>query len=104
MEFFCFIKNSTIMNLKERFPLSLKLLGLNYGFTHNQFIAVMTLHRSEQIIKLAHKEWENEQDTTFDNSNWRWYLSYVSMKNEATFEHFNWLLNNATKKNISNNN
>ena len=86
------------MNLKERFPLSLKLLGLNYGFTHNQFIAAMSLHRSEQIINLAHKEWESEQNSSFDTSNLRWYLSHVSMKNEATFEHFNWLLNNNISK------
>lgn len=81
-------------NLKERFPKSLSLLGLNYGFTQNQFIAIMTLQRSDKIKKLAYEEWQREQDPIYDNSNWRYYLSYVCMDNNENLDnHYKYLLN-----------
>ena len=72
------------MSLKERFPESLTRLGLNYGFTDLEFRVAMSFLRSDELRQLAHREWESEQDPLYDNSNWRWYLSYVSMKNEYT--------------------
>tara|TARA_B100000886_G_scaffold134591_1_gene90827 strand:- start:1462 stop:1725 length:264 start_codon:yes stop_codon:yes gene_type:complete len=72
------------MSLKERFPESLRRLGLNYGFTDLEFRVAMSFLRSDELRQLAHREWESEQDPLYDNSNWRWYLSYVSMKNEYT--------------------
>ena len=72
------------LSLKDRFPQSLKLLGLNYGFSQKQFNAIMVLQRSDELRELAHQEWLNEQNPFYDDSNWRWYLSYVSMKNEYT--------------------
>lgn len=83
------------LSLKDRFPQSLKLLGLNYGFSQKQFNAIMVLQRSDELRELAHQEWLNEQNPLYDDSNWRWYLSYVSMKNEPSVDlHYNLQLKN----------
>ena len=65
------------------FPKSLAMLGLSPGFTHKQFREVMKLERTDSHRELAHTEWEAlpELDSTY---HYRWYLSYVSMKNEYT--------------------
>ncbi len=55
------------------FPRSLVLMGLNPNFTHQQFIEVIHLERSEQICALA-----------YDNHPYRWYLSYLQMSSEYT--------------------
>jgi hypothetical protein len=72
--------------LKDRFPISLKRLGLSYGFSDKEFRVAMSFLRSDELRELAHKEWESEQDPLYDNCNWRWYLSYVSMKNKFTVD------------------
>ena len=68
------------------FPRSLALLGLNPGFTHEQFCSIMEFYRSDEIRELAHQEWLGLQGPEHDNSCYRWYLSYVSMKNEHTID------------------
>ena len=58
----------------------------------------MCLERSDELRELAYKEWESEQAPEYDNVlNYRWYLSYVSMKNEYT-QDFNYIVN--SKKNL----
>ncbi len=67
------------------FPQSLALLGLSPGFTNKQFMEVLQLERSDSLRNQAHEEWLAEQDPDLDDVfNYRWYLSYVSMKNEFT--------------------
>jgi len=67
------------------FPRSLALIGLSPGFTPAQFKSAMQFERSDSTRELAHKEWLKEQDPIYDNvCNFRWYLSYVSMKNIYT--------------------
>ena len=75
-----------MLTLEERFPVSLKRLGLSYGFSMKEFRVAMSFLRSDELRQLAHQEWESEQDPSYDNSNWRWYLSYVSMTNESTVD------------------
>ena len=62
-------------------PLSMRLVGLEPGFTHQQWEQVMEKkNRHEinvQILYLAYQEWENEQSPQLDGSPWRWYLSYL---------------------------
>ena len=77
----------------ERFPKSLRMIGLEPGFTNQQFNAAMTLLRSEDLRKLAHEEWKQEQSEEYDNQNYRWYLSYVSSSNEVNTE-FKYMCNN----------
>ena len=76
----------TELNRNNRFPKSLSILGLTPGFTHKQFCIVMDFERSDDLRMLAHSEWESEQKLEYDHSNWRWELSYVSMKNEYTID------------------
>ena len=67
------------------FPKSLSMLGLSPEFTQQQFSEVMKIERSDSLRKIAHKEWEEQQSPELDDKfNYRWYLSYVSMKNEYT--------------------
>ena len=67
------------------FPSSLALIGLSPGFTSEQFKAAMIPERSDWVRNKAHQEWLEEQVPEKDNTfNYRWYLSYVSMKNEYT--------------------
>ena len=66
------------------FPRSLLAIGLSPGFTHKQFCCAMEFERSEEICALAHQEWLDLQGPENDNSSYRWYLSYVSMKSEYT--------------------
>ena len=67
------------------FPKSLALLGLSPGFTNKQFMEVLQLERSDSLRNQAHEEWLAEQDPELDHGfNYRWYLSYISMKNEYT--------------------
>ena len=67
------------------FPSSLALLGLSPGFTAEQFKEVMSQERSDWLRNKAREEWIQEQAPEKDNIfNYRWYLSYVSMKNECT--------------------
>ena len=42
------------------------------------------MERSNELRQLAHQEWVDQNATEFDNHNWRWHLSYVSMKTEVT--------------------
>tara|TARA_B100001142_G_scaffold321857_1_gene369200 strand:- start:1191 stop:1457 length:267 start_codon:yes stop_codon:yes gene_type:complete len=72
------------MSHDNRFPRSLAAIGLNPGFTHQQFCFMMELERSDYIRELAHQEWLNIQGEEYENSPYRWYLSYVSMKSEYT--------------------
>ena len=72
------------MSGENRFPRSLAAIGLNPGFTHEQFCCMMELERSDEIRELAHQEWLNIQGEEHDNSSYRWYLSYASMKSEYT--------------------
>ena len=67
------------------FPQSLASMGLSPGFTPKQFDEVIKIDRSDELRQLAHREWEAEQTPDKDNGfNYRWYLSYASMKNEYT--------------------
>ena len=66
------------------FPRSLSLLGLSPGFTQREFLEVLAMERSNELRQLAHQEWVDQNATEFDNHNWRWHLSYVSMKTEVT--------------------
>ena len=69
------------------FPTSLRLLGLSPGFTQKQFNEIMLLERSDYIRNLAHHEWLSEQTPELDDKfNYRWHLSYVSMKNQYTVD------------------
>ena len=78
----------------ERFPKSLALLGLSVNFTNSQFNQIMCFERSDEIRELAYKEWLKEQDERYDNDNWRWYLSYVQMKNSIEInDHYKYLCN-----------
>ena len=76
---------------KRQFPKSLSMLGLEPGFTNQQFEQIMCFERSDQLRKLAHQEWENEQKPEYDNSNWRWHLSYVSMNNDCN-DHYKYII------------
>ena len=62
-------------------PLSMRLVGLEPGFTHQQWEQVMERKNRHvinvQILYLAYQEWENEQSPQLDGSPWRWYLSYL---------------------------
>lgn len=63
------------------FPLSMRLVGLESGFTHQEWKQVMLKkdrHEIDiQILHLAYQEWEDEQSPELDDSPWRWYLSYL---------------------------
>jgi len=72
------------MSYNNTFPRSLAAIGLYPGFTHEQFCCIMELERSDEIRALAHQEWLNLQGEEHDNSCYRWYLSYASMKSEYT--------------------
>ena len=85
---------------KRQFPKSLMMLGLSPNFTHQQFEEVMCFERPDELRKLAYKEWEEEQKPEYDNNNWRWYLSYVQMKNECN-AHYKYIVNKRNG-NISN--
>ena len=69
---------------EPQFPRSLGLIGLNPKFTHKQFIAAMSLERSDAIRELAYNEWLFLQDDKYEAHPYRWYLSYVQMKTENT--------------------
>ena len=77
---------------RRPFPKSLSLLGLSPNFTHREFEEAMCFERSDELRELAHKEWKNEQRPDYDNCNWRWYLSYVSMGNECN-NHYKYSVN-----------
>ena len=77
---------------KIKFPKSLMMLGLSPNFTHQQFEEVMCFERSDELRKLAHKEWVEEQNPEYDHHNWRWYLSYAQMGNECN-EHYKYMVN-----------
>jgi hypothetical protein len=79
------------------FPKSLSMLGLKSGFTHNEFLHTMTMERSDSLRQLAHQEWEAQSDPKYDNYNWRWHLSYVSMKTEVTRPDAEYTLNKRSK-------
>jgi len=79
------MKIKDIRIVQMSFPSSLALLGLSPGFTPVQFKAAMIPERSDWVRNKAHQEWLEEQVPEKDNiSNYRWYLSYVSMNNEYT--------------------
>lgn len=75
-----------MLTRKERFPISLRRLGLSYGFSMLEFRVAMSYLRSDELRELAHREWESEGNPEYDDSNWRWYLSVVSMTNESTVD------------------
>ena len=70
-----------LLKMSSYLPLSMRLVGLEPGFTHQQWEQVMERkNRNEinlQILYLAYQEWENEQSPQLDGSPWRWYLSYL---------------------------
>ena len=67
------------------FPRSLALIGLSPGFTHEQFKACLGMERSDAVRTLAHEEWLGQQTPEYESvSNYRWHLSYVSMRSEYT--------------------
>ena len=68
----------------NRFPRALVSIGLSPGFTHKQFCCAMELERSDETRVLAHHEWLALQGPEDENSSYRWYLSYVSMKSKYT--------------------
>ena len=72
------------MSINQSFPRALAAIGLNPGFTHEQFCYLMELERSDETCQLAHQEWLGLQGEEYDNSPYRWYLSYVSIKSEFT--------------------
>ena len=65
------------MNTHVRFPQSMRLCGLNPDFTQEEWNRVMSFPRSNEIRELAYREWEAEQNPLYENSLWRWYLSYL---------------------------
>lgn len=72
------------MSHTNLFPRSLAAIGLSPGFTHEQFCCMMEFERSDEIRQLAHQEWSNLQGEEYENSPYRWYLSYASMKTQYT--------------------
>ena len=70
------------MSHTNLFPRSLAAIGLSPGFTHEQFCCMMEFERSDEIRQLAHQEWSNLQGEEYENSPYRWYLSYASMKTQ----------------------
>ena len=72
------------MSFNLPFPRSLSLLGLSSGFTQREFLEVLTMERSDELRNLAHQEWESQQDDKYNSNNWRWHLSYISIKTEFT--------------------
>ena len=72
------------MIMSNYFPRSLLQIGLNQGFTHEQFCTIMEFERSDELRELAHQEWLDLQSPEYDNSIYRWYLSYASMRTEYT--------------------
>ena len=60
-----------------RFPESMRMVGLQPGFSREQWSVVMSIPRSREIRDLAYQEWLAEQDPQYENSIWRWYLSYL---------------------------
>ena len=65
------------------FPSSLYQFGLQPGFTHKQFIKLYnTLTRSDELRKLAYKEWLQLQEPEYEHrQDMRWYLSYMASPN-----------------------
>lgn len=65
------------------FPSSLSQFGLQPGFTHKQFMELYnTLIRSDELRKLAYKEWLQVQEPEYDHrEDMRWYLSYMASPN-----------------------
>ena len=59
------------------FPRSMQLCGLRPQFTQNEWDIVMSIPRSSEVRALAYQEWLTEQDPQYENSSWRWYLSYL---------------------------
>ena len=60
-----------------RFPESMRMVGLQPGFSREQWSVVMSIPRTREIRDLAYQEWLAEQDPMYENSIWRWYLSYL---------------------------
>ena len=61
----------------SRFPSSMRMVGLEPGFTRSQWDIVMSIPRPAHIRKLAYQEWLDEQAPEYENSPLRWYLSYL---------------------------
>jgi hypothetical protein len=53
------------------------LVGLQPGFSREQWSVVMSIPRTREIRDLAYQEWLAEQDPMYENSSLRWYLSYL---------------------------
>ena len=65
------------MNSVTDFPRSMQLCGLSPQFTQKEWDVVMSIPRSQEIRSLAYQEWLALQDPIHDNSQCRWYLSYL---------------------------
>jgi len=63
--------------VNERFPHSMRIVGLEPGFTIDEWKHVMSVARSLNTRAIAYQEWLEEQDEQYDLGNWRWYLSYL---------------------------
>jgi hypothetical protein len=61
----------------NRFPQSMTQVGLQPNFTREEWDIVMSIPRSREIRDLAYQEWLAEQSPEYENSIWRWYLSYL---------------------------
>ena len=72
------------MSTVQTFPRALAAIGLQPGFTNEQFYYLMELERSDETCQLAHQEWLGLQGEEYNNSPYRWYLSYVYIKSEFT--------------------
>lgn len=60
-----------------RYPESMRMAGLEPGFSQQQWDIVMSIPRSSEVRALAYEEWLAEQDPQYENSSFRWYLSYL---------------------------
>ena len=61
----------------DRFPRSMRMVGLAPGFTREQWDIVMSIPRQPNVRSLAYEEWLAEQDERYESCNWRWHLSYL---------------------------
>ena len=61
----------------NRFPESMRMIGLVPGFSRAEWDIVMSVERPTIVRVLAYQEWLTEQDEKYDGGNWRWHLSYL---------------------------
>ena len=85
------------LNTRSQFPKSLTMIGLSPGFTSHEFNGAMMFDRSQSIRNLAFQEWQEYQKPEYENSSYRWYLSYVMGDNSANKE-FEYMFNRNSNK------